>query len=483
MTDTPALVAASTLWLITLLALYVWTALALSAVFRKSGEQGWQAWVPVLNAVVLFRLGGLSGWLVLLYLIPVLGWAAQIVACHRINVSFGYGAGMTVLSALLFPVWASVVGFSSAGWVGREGGPRRSAPVETTSHPPMRSGAPRTLPSPAAPPEWPPVPPAGYAPTRRSTATSADADAAPRPAAPGAVPSSVVPPAGGWSPPPLPPVGARRQTADVGWDDLERHLEATGAREITGAVPGAPGPISALPFSSPPSDAAPSPLRAPVGSVPAASGYPDIDEDTSDPGITAAPRRAAAPDADHSGEPPPGPRRGGALRSSWAPSEADGFAETSGPVSAVAGAPAAGVPRSALSSVSAQTPRAEIPEDPLDRTVIARRRRTDWSLVRPTGDPVVIGSDVVLVGRRPAPDPEYPGAQLVSIDDGTVSKTHARLELRDDVWYVTDLYSTNGIVFATVLGTEVEVTPGVEIEAGDRFLLGDAEIRLVRSRP
>ena len=62
-----------------------------------------------------------------------------------------------------------------------------------------------------------------------------------------------------------------------------------------------------------------------------------------------------------------------------------------------------------------------------------------------------------------------------------MSKTHARLELRDDKWWVTDLDSTNGVLFATVLGTEVEATPGVEAEAGDRFLLGDAEVRLVRS--
>ena len=41
-----------------IVALYVWTALALSAVFRKSGEQAWKAWVPILNQVVLLQLGG-----------------------------------------------------------------------------------------------------------------------------------------------------------------------------------------------------------------------------------------------------------------------------------------------------------------------------------------------------------------------------------------------------------------------------------------
>ena len=78
--------------------------------------------------------------------------------------------------------------------------------------------------------------------------------------------------------------------------------------------------------------------------------------------------------------------------------------------------------------------------------------------------------------------PRFPDAQLVSIDDETrVSKTHARLALRDDHWYVTDLDSTNGVLFATLMGTEVEATPGEEIEAGERFFLGDAEVRLQRS--
>ena len=63
-----------------------------------------------------------------------------------------------------------------------------------------------------------------------------------------------------------------------------------------------------------------------------------------------------------------------------------------------------------------------------------------------------------------------------------MSKTHARLELRDDRWYITDLDSTNGVLFATLIGTEVEATPGVEIEAGERFLLGDAEVRLRAER-
>ena len=64
-------------------ALYVWTALALCAVFRKSGEQLWKAWVPVLNLIVLLELGRLSGWLILLVLIPFAGPLDRVGAPDR----------------------------------------------------------------------------------------------------------------------------------------------------------------------------------------------------------------------------------------------------------------------------------------------------------------------------------------------------------------------------------------------------------------
>ena len=61
-------------------------------------------------------------------------------------------------------------------------------------------------------------------------------------------------------------------------------------------------------------------------------------------------------------------------------------------------------------------------------------------------------------GRRPAPDPTRPNAQLNPISDETrtVSNTHARLELRHDTWYVTDLGSTNG---TKVNGQKVREAP------------------------
>ncbi|MFD4959697.1 DUF5684 domain-containing protein [Microbacterium sp. NPDC058389] len=532
-TDPTAALVGSLISLLLSAAVYVWIALALSAVFRKSGVESWKAWVPILNAVVLLQLAGLSGWWLLLIFFPVLGAIALVVvfvfAVYRVSVAFGFGVGMTVLGVLVFPVWASVIGWGSARWVGRELVPSPSsrgasgrAADETAGLPPLppfptpvsRSGAPAAFPAPGAadpalsgfapPPAY--TPPAAPAPaaavpvapeTPPAPVAAAPAEAAPASAVPAETPAAaaapvVVPPPGGWTPPPLPgrPVSAAAAEAALDGEPVRAASPAPAgdtdpwqgfgldttdrSAEVTGAFPGAPAPISAVPAAGPES----------IPAVPAAYDVPEVYAPKPSSPITPGEGITRPPVTDV-----PLPAITGEDREPWAPAhspmaEADAFPEASGPVSAVAGVAGAGIPFSARSSVSAQHSRPEIPdEDPevFDETVIARRKRTEWTLLPPTGDPVALTSDVVILGRRPSADAAFPTAQLVPIQDGTVSKTHARLQLREDRWYVVDLDSTNGVLFATVLGTEVEATPGVEVEAGDRFLLGDAEVRLQRS--
>ena len=547
-TDPTAALVGSLISLLLSAAVYVWIALALSAVFRKSGVEAWKAWVPILNIVVLLQLAGLSGWWLLLIFFPVLGAIALVVvfafAVYRVSVAFGFGIGMTVLGVLLFPVWASVIGWGSARWVGREvdAASRRAAeaaaglpPLPPFPTPVSRSGAPAAFPAPGAadpavsgfaPPAayTPPAAPAPAAPAPAAPALAAPAPVAVAPAAPETMPAPVVsapapaaaaapapaaaapapaaspapaapvvvPPPGGWTPPPLPgrPVSAAAAEAAIDGEPVPAASTTPGgdadpwqgfgldttdrSAEVTGAFPGAPAPISAVPASGPEAiPAVPAAYEAPEVYAPKPSSPITPGEGITRPPVTDVPLPAIT----------------GEDREPWAPAhspmaEADAFPEASGPVSAVAGVAGAGIPFSARSSVSAQHGRPEISDDDqdvFDETVIARRKRTDWTLLPPTGAPVALTSDVVILGRRPSADTAFPNAQLVPIQDGTVSKTHARLQLREDRWYVVDLDSTNGVLFATVMGTEVEATPGVEVEAGDRFLLGDAEVRLQRS--
>jgi hypothetical protein len=407
--------------------LYVWTAIALGAVFRKAGEAPGKAWVPFLNGAIVLRLGGFSGWLVLIVLVPLFGalllYVSIIVAAHNINRSFGYGGGMTVLAALLFPVWASVVGFGSARWLASEEGPDRGATIALSF--PELEGAGRVrssslLDGPRPYPEdglrvMPLAPEASVAPAAESWFRAGDEPAPAEPAWPAPAPWPAAEPA------------PRPEHAEPAWPAAE---------------PAWPAAEPAWPAAEPawPAPPASEPLTRPAAS---------------DPSILRAP-------------------------GAYAGSEDDAFPEASGAVSAVVGAPRAGAPRSAMSSVPAQ--QAEPDPDFPDETIVTRRRRPVWSLHPAGGVPIPLAGERVVVGRRPEPDPLQPDAQLVAIPDPTrtVSKTHALLRRRGETWFLTDLGSTNGVVFVTVMGAEVEAEPGVEVEAGERFLLGDLEVRIAR---
>jgi pSer/pThr/pTyr-binding forkhead associated (FHA) protein len=140
--------------------LYVWTSLALARVFAKLGEDAWTAWVPVLNLIVLFRQGAQNPLWLLTFLVPgvsVVGTVFLILAEHRISQRFGRGVGTTVLAALLFPVWASILGFGSARPDGAGVNPT-ALPAPTPAA--LPAPTPAVLPAPAPGPiEAPPTAP------------------------------------------------------------------------------------------------------------------------------------------------------------------------------------------------------------------------------------------------------------------------------------------------------------------------------------
>jgi len=91
---------------------------ALWKVFEKAGQPGWAVLIPVYNLVVLFRVGGQSGWWaasVLLNLIPGLGTLAYIVILivnhYKVSVRFGQGAPFAIGLILLSPIFWCLLAF------------------------------------------------------------------------------------------------------------------------------------------------------------------------------------------------------------------------------------------------------------------------------------------------------------------------------------------------------------------------------------
>ena len=76
----------------------------------------------------------------------------------------------------------------------------------------------------------------------------------------------------------------------------------------------------------------------------------------------------------------------------------------------------------------------------------------------------------MLVGRLPECD--------VMIDDGLVSRMHARVSVRDASVVVEDLHSTNGVYV-----NGARITHSALLREGDRLLIGTTEISLFEARP
>ena len=112
-------------YMIVLLAIAVVELVGMWKMFTKAGEAGWKCLIPIYNLVVLFKIAGLSPWLVLCYLltfIPVVGTLAvlalQIYLAINLSKSFGMGNGFAAGLFFLQPIFICILGFGKAEYQG-----------------------------------------------------------------------------------------------------------------------------------------------------------------------------------------------------------------------------------------------------------------------------------------------------------------------------------------------------------------------------
>ena len=103
----------------------VYLVVAMWKIFTKAGEKGWKSIIPIYNIVILFKISGLSPWLILVYLagiIPFIGWIAcfiiTIMQANGLAKSFGKSAAYTVGLIFLAPIFYMILGFSKAEYIG-----------------------------------------------------------------------------------------------------------------------------------------------------------------------------------------------------------------------------------------------------------------------------------------------------------------------------------------------------------------------------
>ena len=95
-------------------------------VFTKAGEKGWKCIIPIYNLVILFRISGLSPWIICGYLlgfIPLVGWIVAlgilIYQCNSLAKSFGKDIGYTIGLLILPTIFYMILGFGKSEYIGK----------------------------------------------------------------------------------------------------------------------------------------------------------------------------------------------------------------------------------------------------------------------------------------------------------------------------------------------------------------------------
>ena len=97
-------------------------------IFTKAGQAGWKCLIPIYNAVVLYKIIGISPWLLFVYLaplIPFVGTIASLVLVIFQDIylakSFGKSTGFTVGLIFLTPIFYIILGFGKDAYIGPNG--------------------------------------------------------------------------------------------------------------------------------------------------------------------------------------------------------------------------------------------------------------------------------------------------------------------------------------------------------------------------
>lgn len=94
-------------------------------IFSKAGKLGWACLIPIYGNVVQFQIVGLSPWLLLLYIVPIVNYVAIVVLtavlAFRLAKSFGKDIGWGFGLWLLPFIFYLILGFGKSEYVGPNG--------------------------------------------------------------------------------------------------------------------------------------------------------------------------------------------------------------------------------------------------------------------------------------------------------------------------------------------------------------------------
>lgn len=99
----------------------VFTIIANWKIFTKAGEAGWKSLIPIYNSVILYRIAGISPWLILLYLLvwvpvigPLISLGLTIYLMINLANAFGKSTGFAVGLILLNTIFIMILAFGNS---------------------------------------------------------------------------------------------------------------------------------------------------------------------------------------------------------------------------------------------------------------------------------------------------------------------------------------------------------------------------------
>ncbi len=124
-------------YLVIIFAILILQIIAMWKLFNKAGEKGWKSIIPIYNIVILFKISGLSPWLILAFLatiIPFIGFivviALNAVLAYKLAKSFGKDGGWAVGLYFLAPIFYMILAFGKSEYVGPGGEQQVSTSTE-----------------------------------------------------------------------------------------------------------------------------------------------------------------------------------------------------------------------------------------------------------------------------------------------------------------------------------------------------------------
>jgi hypothetical protein len=107
-------------------------------IFKKAGQEGWPALIPIYSTYILLKIIGRPGWWLILFLIPIVNLVIYIIMMNDLSKSFGHGVGFTLGLLFLSIIFVYILAFGSSTYRGPAGAP--GAALSPPPPPPMPAG-------------------------------------------------------------------------------------------------------------------------------------------------------------------------------------------------------------------------------------------------------------------------------------------------------------------------------------------------------